>query len=203
MIKNILFDMGGVLVKFDRHFFIARLGVSAEDEELLMRHVFLSREWAQMDRGSLTDTEASKLVCARLPERLHEAADKLVSMWERPIISYDGMDALIGELKENGYRIYLLSNASYRQHDYWPTIPESRYFDDTLISADVHLVKPQPEIYLEACRKFGIRASESVFIDDTPINVEGAYYTGMDGIVFHGDTAEIREELRKRGVKLQ
>ena len=58
MIRSIVFDMGNVLIRFDREYFIDRLGVSPEDKSLLMREVFQSLEWARMDRGSMTDEEA-------------------------------------------------------------------------------------------------------------------------------------------------
>lgn len=197
MVKNILFDMGGVLILFDKQMFIDRLGVAPEDGKLLMKEVFLSLEWAQLDWGSITDEEAAEAVCRRLPQRLHDAGRKLVTMWDRPILPVPGMEELLRELKAEGYRLFLLSNASVRQHDYWPRIPGADCFEDTLISADVKLVKPQPGIYELACRKFGIRPEESLFIDDLPINIEGARQAGLQGIVFHGDTAELRSELKK------
>lgn len=200
MIKNIVFDMGGVLIRFDRHYFISRLGVSAEDEELLMRQVFHSLEWARMDRGSLTDEQAAESICRRVPERLHDAVGKLVSMWDRPILPVEGMYELVSELKAKGYPIYLLSNASYRQHDYWPRIPAAALFDGTLVSADVHLVKPQPEIYRLLCDTFDLVMDECFFIDDSLINIEGAYYSGMPGAVFHDDVPELRQALRAAGV---
>ena len=143
MIRNIVFDMGQVLLRFIPDLFIERLGVEGEDKKLLNREVFRSLEWARMDRGSLTDEEAAEIICRRVPERLHDAVHKLVAMWDRPILAVEGTEELIAELKEKGYGIYLLSNASYRQHDYWPKLPASRYFDGTLVSADVKLVKPQ------------------------------------------------------------
>ncbi len=200
MIKNVIFDMGNVLIRFDPAYFIARFDVDAADEVLLMREVFQSLEWAKMDRGSLTDDEASKIICKRLPTRLHDTADKLVHMWDRPILPIEGMEELIKELHENGYKIYLLSNASYRQHAYWPRVPASVYFDDTLISADYRLVKPQPEIYEAAFKKFGILPEESVFIDDAPMNIEGAENAGLEGFVFHGDAKELRLWLDQKGV---
>lgn len=203
MIKNIVFDMGGVLIRFDRHYFIERLGVAAEDEDILLREVFRSLEWAQMDRGSLTDDEAAAIIKKRVPERLHDAVDKLVSMWDRPILPIEGMEELVAELKAGGYGIYLLSNASYRQHDYWPRVPASKYFDGTLVSADVHLVKPQPEIYRRFFDTFGLAAEECCFIDDFPMNIEGAYYSGMEGFVFNEDVPALRQWLRKKGVSVK
>lgn len=200
MIKNIIFDMGNVLIKFDKKCFLEAVNVSPEDNALLEREVYMSVEWAMMDRGTLTEKEAAERMCARLPERLHEKVHQLVDEWDRPILPMSGMAELAGELKAKGYRLFLLSNASYRQHEYWPEIPGSEYFEDTLISADVKLVKPQPEIYLMALHKFNAKPEESVFIDDATNNVEGAVYCGMEGIVFHGDTDELKKKLNAIGV---
>ena len=202
MIRNILFDMGQVLIRFDRDYFMERLGVSDEDKTLLMREVFLSVEWVQMDRGTLREAEAVKQICARIPERLHDAAEKLVSMWDRPILPIDGMYELVRELKEKGYGVYLLSNASIRQHEYWPRIPASEFFDGKIISADEYVMKPHPDFYNRALERFGLKAEECFFIDDAPINIEGALYCGIEGAVFHGDAALLRQQLRKAGVNI-
>ena len=200
MVRNILFDMGNVLIRFDPHTFIRRYTSSDEDEQILTRKVFLTREWVRMDRGSLTDEEAAQIFASRLPDHLKEIGRALTLDWNRDMIPIEGMEELVRELKEAGYHIFLLSNASFRQPVYWPDIPGSQYFEDALISAYTGFVKPQPEIFREAFRKFDIRPEESVFIDDVPLNVEGAFFSGLDGIVFHGDVQELREELAARGV---
>lgn len=200
MIKNILFDMGNVLIRFDRKLFLDRLEVSEADKDILLREVFANVEWAQMDRGTKTEETALESMRKRLPQRLHGAAETLTLHWDEPLVPIEGMYELVEELKEKGYGIYLLSNASYRQHDYWPRIAASRFFDGTLISADVHAVKPQPEIYNLCLEKFGLKAEESFFIDDVGANVEGAVNCGLQGAVFFGDVARLRRELRAAGV---
>ena len=110
---------------------------------------------------------------------------------------------LIRELKEKGYGIYLLSNASLRQHDYWPRVEASRYFDGTLISADVKLVKPQPEIYRLLLEQFRLKGEECFFVDDLPGNIEGAFYVGIPGAVFHNDITRLRQDLRSAGVDVK
>lgn len=203
MIKNIVFDMGNVIIRFDPELFMVRLGLAEEDRKLLKRELFVSLEWSRMDRGSLTDEEAAEIVCRRVPERLHDAVRRLVGMWDRPILPVEGMYELVEELRGMGYGIYLLSNASFRQHDYWPRVPASKFFDGTLISADVKLVKPQPEIYRLLCDKFSLVPEECVFIDDSTSNAEGAYFCGINALVFHGDTHEMRLKLNELGVKVK
>lgn len=202
MIKNIVFDMGKVLIRFDPDLFMDRVGVRPEDRELLLREVYQSLEWARMDRGSLTDVQAAESICSRLPERLHSQVHRLVDEWDRPILPVPGMEALIRELKQAGYGIYLLSNASLRQHLYWSRIPGSQYFDGTLISADEKLVKPQFPIYHRLFEKFSLVPEQCLFIDDAPINVEGALCCGMPGIVFHSDVKELRRKMQALGVRV-
>lgn len=202
MIRNIVFDMGQVVLRFAPDFFLDRCGAEGEDKKLLKREVYQSLEWARMDRGSLTDEQAAELICRRLPERLHETVHELIDRWDRPILPVEGMEELIAELKGKGYGIYLLSNASYRQHDYWPRVPACRYFDGTMVSADVKLVKPQPEIYRLLCETFSLKAEECVFIDDAINNAEGAFLCGMHAIVFHDDMDELRTRLREEGVDI-
>ena len=197
MIKNIIFDMGNVLIRFDQQYFINRLGIYGDDVTTLKREVFMSLEWVRMDRGALNEAEAFEVIAPRLPQHLHDAAWKLICMWDRPILPIDGMYELVEELKEKGYGVYLLSNASVRQHEYWPRIPASRFFDGTLISADHHVLKPQREIYQLFLETFGLRAEECFFIDDAPANIEGALYCGISGAVFHGDAEYLRRQLRE------
>lgn len=203
MIRNLVFDMGGVVIRFDRPFFISRLGVAPEDATLLLNEVYRSVEWAMMDRGTISEAEAAERICPRLPERLRDAARKLIYLWERPILPIDGMYALIEELKEKGYPVYLLSNASVRQHEYWPRVPASKFFDGLMVSADVGMVKPELEIYRHFLSTFSLKPEECVFIDDSPQNVEAACHVGIHGFVFNDDVHAFRKWLIELGVPVQ
>ncbi len=200
MIRSIVFDMGQVLIRFDRETFIRRLDVSEEDAKLLLREVFLSLEWVRMDWGSLTDEEAARSICKRMPQRLHEAVWQLVTRWDQPLLPMEGMEELIRDLKNAGYGIYLLSNASVRQHEYWPRIPCASLFDGTLISCDVGSIKPEKAIYQAFLEKFHLEPQECFFVDDSAVNVEGGCRLGMKGAVFHGDAEELRQKLVLEGI---
>jgi len=202
MIRNILFDMGNVLLRFDRQEFLDRLDVSEEDKELLLQEVFLSKEWVEMDRGTLREDTAEPIMCARLPEHLHSAVHQLTSCWDLPILPMEDMAELVKELKEAGYGIYLLSNASVRQRAYWPRVPGSEYFDGTLISAEEGIMKPDPEIYRLCLNRFGLKAEECFFIDDVQANIEGAAACGIAGAVFRSNAGLLRCQLQEAGVKV-
>ena len=202
MIKNIVFDMGQVLLRFDRQAIIGRLGLGPEDEKVLMDQVLLSKEWSRMDWGEITDEEAAESICARLPARLHEPARRIVLGWDEIMEPVPGMAALAGDLKQAGYGVYLLSNASHRQPDYWPRVPGAELFDGAVISSKVGYVKPERGIYEALLRKYDLKAEECFFVDDTSLNVVGAMRCGMDGAVFHGDMEELRLHMQDAGINV-
>ncbi len=202
MIRNIVFDMGQVLVRFDPGYFMTRAGITDPgDRQLVMNELFLSVEWAQMDAGTLTEETAEPLFLARFPERLKDTVKTLLYSWAYPREQIPGMEDLVRRLKDAGYGIYLLSNASVAQHEYWPRFPVSRYFDGKLISCDVRRVKPMYEIYRAFTEKFGLKPEECLFIDDAPCNVAAAIACGWQGIVFHGDAEALEEKLRRAGIR--
>lgn len=202
MIKNIVFDMGGVLINFDAERYTARFVPDAGDRALIRRELFRSVEWIQMDRGVITDDEAVASVCQRLPQHLHQAVRDILDNWHQDIPPLDGIYELVKELKEKGYGIYLLSNTCTRFHSFRKNIPALQFFDGEFISADCHLVKPEPGIYQCFLEKFGLEGTECVFIDDVPLNVEGAVRCGIHGIVYNDDPDELRQKLRRFGVNV-
>lgn len=204
MIRNIVFDMGNVLIHWRPQLFAERLGVPEEDRPLLLRELFGSVEWIQMDRGTLSMEDGLAAVCRRLPPRLHAPARELTwNWWRRWLLPVEGMAELAGELKALGYGIYLLSNAKSDLPLYFDLIPGSEYFDGKIVSADWKLLKPQPEIYETLLREYGLRAEECFFIDDLNINIEGARFVGMDGAIFDGDLSRLRRDLNAAGVPVK
>ena len=202
MIRNIVFDMGNVLLRFDPQLFIERAGVEDEaDRKLLQKELFRSLEWVQMDRGVRTEPEVLEILRQRLPDRLHGTLETLLMRWERPILPIPGMAEFVRDCRQAGYGIYLLSNASKRLHEYWKSIPGHEYFDGEFVSADYQLVKPQQSIYRKFCQVFGVEGKECLFIDDFPLNIEGAVTAGWQGIVFH-DAADLRRKAREMGVRI-
>lgn len=201
MIKNIIFDMGNVLNVFSPDMFIERLGVNEEDAKLLKEKVFFCREWVLLDWGYLTDEEAIEKIRPTLPENLRQYVPQLVSHWDEPMVPVDGMEELVKKLSDEGYGIYLLSNACFRQPEYFKKLAVSKYIQGAVISAYEKIIKPMPEIYKLVLDRFNLNASECIFIDDSPTNVSGAYVCGIDGIVFK-NAKQLKEELRNKGITI-
>ena len=118
-------------------------------------------------------------------------------------MSEPNIPALLRELKELGCGVYLLSNATVRQPEYFPGIPGSQFFDGAVISAHWKVLKPEREIYEILFREYGLEPSECFFVDDLNINVEGALCAGMDGYIFDGDVGRLRQALCRAGVPVK
>ena len=201
MIRNLILDMGNVMLKFEPDLFIEAMGVTDPAvHQLLRREVFGSVEWVLQDWGTLTEAESSEIVCARLPEEYRDMARDLIFRWNEPIRPIDGMAKLVRDCKKAGLGVYLLSNASVRLPEYWPGTPGSEYFDGVTVSALIHAVKPMPEIYRHVLDTYGLKAEECLFVDDMPMNVSGALQVGMKGFVFRGDANALRQELRNYNI---
>ncbi len=201
MIRNIVFDMGNVVVRFDPEYFITREGITdPEDRALILRELFQSVEWAQMDLGVLTEETAEPLILSRIPERLHAPVRNMLFHWSLPEDENAGMEDLIRRLRQKGLKIWLLSNASVAHARYWPRYPASSLFDGVMVSAFLKLIKPMPEIYRAFTDRFRLKPEECLFIDDLPANAAGAVQCGWQALVYHGDLAELEKKLAEKHI---
>lgn len=202
MIRNVIFDMGQVLIQWNPEDMLREYELTDEEMQMLNTELFKSVEWIQQDRGILSEEQVVESVCKRLPDNLHGPVKTLVFGWhQRHLKPMPGMGELVRELKGEGYRIYLLSNANLAVRDYFHRIPGSDCFEQLMVSAEEKLLKPSHEIYERLFEKFGLIPEECWFVDDSPANVEGGILCGMGGTIFRGDTARLRRELKAAGIR--
>lgn len=201
MIKNVIFDIGNVLLKFTP---VEFLKSKFHDEEIvnsLYKNIFLSKEWIELDRGTITDEEAIDIFCSRDPK--HEKEIKQVmETWCEMHIPVEGTSQFIKRLKEKGYKVYLLSNYHLKAFE----IISNKYdfirnVDGEIISYRVKLIKPDFAIYEALKDKYNIKPEESVFIDDMPQNIEAARELGFHGVLFKS-SASMEEQLREIGIAI-
>lgn len=200
--KNIVFDMGKVLVGYDAMRVCEHYIEDIHDRRQVCTAIFVSPEWIFMDMGVMPEEMAFAKICERLPERLHVSAQLCFDHWhEYCMDSITEMEPLVKELKEQGYGIYLCSNASLRLLDcYQKVIPGIEYFDGILFSAAEKCIKPQREIYERLFSRFELKPEECFFIDDLPLNIDGARACGMDGYCFaDGDIGKLKAVLDEIG----
>ncbi len=200
MIKNIVFDMGKVLLDYECN---AAIRAFTADENLIKKismAVFQSQEWVLLDMGVISEEQGLSRMLMRLDtDEEKKLARQAFDSWHRyNLFPKAGMDELIKELKEKyGYSCYILSNASVRIPEYcYNMIPGHEYMSGALFSANEGCIKPQKIIYERFFEKFGLKPDECFFIDDLQENISGAEEAGMKGYCFSdGDITKLREVL--------
>lgn len=195
MIKNIIFDMGNVLLQYDPGVCLHHFVEQEEDRVLIRRELFEGPEWVEGDLGHITDEERFDGVSRRVPERLHGELKACTEQWYMCMRPVAGAKEFCGYAKEQGYRLFVLSNASSSFYQYFQRFAPLDYFDGIVVSCDIHMIKPDVRIYQYLLDKYQLMPEESFFIDDMPGNVAGAQKAGIRGAVFHGDFEKIRKSL--------
>jgi FMN phosphatase YigB (HAD superfamily) len=186
MIKNIIFDIGNVLLEFKPLDYLKRTFNDDNIEELLYKEIFLGEEWLHLDRGILTQDEVINLISLKNPK--HEVhIKKCMDNWIDILIPIEGTVKILSELKEKGYKLYLLSNfhclafeTVYSKYNFF------KHFDGGIISYKENLLKPESEIYYRLLDTYNLNAEESLFIDDTLVNIEAASRIGIRTVHFEG-----------------
>lgn len=184
MIRNIVFDIGNVLAGFIWEEFYHSFGYSQEIFEKLADATVRSSFWNEMDRGKLTDDELLEGFIKNDPsveQEIREVLRNVKGMVQR----YDYALPWIRELKNKGYKVYVISNFAHKAHmECRNALDFLDEIDGGILSYQVKLIKPAPEIYQLLCSKYGLKPEECIFIDDLPANVEAARKEGMKGLVF-------------------
>ena len=196
MIKNIVFDLGNVLVEFKPKDYMKRLGFRDMEIEDLFRIIFKDKRWGEFDRGTIKIEEYTQALCSEHPEY----ADKIMQMfsgdWTKNFLK--PKEASIQFLLEASkhYGSYVLSNVSeyvlkyVKGLGFWDKVSGGTY------SYDVRYLKPEPEIYQRFFSDNNVIPSECFFLDDLPKNIEAAQAAGMNGIIFCDNLDEVKTVLR-------
>ncbi len=187
MIKNIVFDIGNVLVYFAWKEAMVKLGFSEEAIDTLDKNFINNELWDLMDRGRHTEEEIIDLTCKQNPQ--YEKEIRL--FWENNLLSiepYEYSKPWIISLKEKGLKVYLLTNYpdSFFKKSVEHRFPFYPYVDGEVVSSREKFRKPEKEIYEILFNRYNIKPEESVFFDDRPVNIEAAKKLGMHAFVFDG-----------------
>ena len=195
MIKNIIFDMGNVLLDFDPDAAVRRLPVEPEEQQLIREVLFGSPEWVMYDRGDLTEETLFQKLSGRLPEKLRPALQECLHSWHVTMLPLPGAKEFLRELKGKGFRLFVLSNASEQFWTYFPREIDVNLFDGVVVSCGVRLLKPDVRIYRHLLETYALDPDECLFVDDRADNLLGAKEAGIDGLLFKGDYDEVRDKI--------
>lgn len=199
-VKNIIFDMGRVLLKFDPFVSLNTYCENRQDMDLIYKELFEGPEWIMADEGIITNGQRYELVKERVPERLHRTLKLVVENWDMCMEPVENAQEFYAFVKEKGYRTFVLSNACNRFYGYFPKHYDLNSFDGIVVSSDVKMIKPNPAIYEYILKKYDLKAEECLFIDDVKANVEAADAVGIKGFVFKNNYEELKDVVEgKKG----
>lgn len=195
--KNVIFDLGGVLIYFNPRELVEKIFTDEEQKPYDLVGAVLTEPWLDMDRGRMPYPEVAKALAGMYdPAQVHRFLEAIPS-YLNPIA--EGL-ALLNEVKARGYRVYVLSNLSSYSHE--ATKKHAGFFDPfdgAIFSYQVGFAKPDKGIYQALLSTYQLKPEECVFIDDLEKNLVAGRALGIDGILC--DTYEnVRKELVARSI---
>lgn len=183
-IRNIVFDLGRVLIDFDPERYLLSLGCDEKTTAALLQTVFLV-DWPRYDRGDYETVDAlCDELCRKYPDYASVLRRALTPDWVKIHTLKADTAAYLSALKQRGYRVYLLSNLAKESYDFIGRYPFFREIDGGVFSYQERVCKPDEAIYRVLLERYGLAPEETVFLDDSPANIEAARRLGMCGIVF-------------------
>jgi putative hydrolase of the HAD superfamily len=195
MVKNIIFDLGNVLISFKPSEYFDKKKYPETIKATILSDIFGSKEWQMLDKGEITTSEAIDAIAIRSTLNKEEIAH-IFNLRTDLMFPLDQNVRLLPELKKQGFRLYYLSNFPL---DIFEEIRTGYYFfkffDGGLISSEVKSSKPESRIYEIFLERYSLIAEECLYIDDIEINVKSAEAIGMKGL-FTNDSLEISKKIQ-------
>lgn len=179
MIKNIVFDIGNVLAVFQPKEFLSRLFEDPNVQKELFMVLFSSGLWNDYDQGLYTTQELEDIAC-RSREDLRSPVHMVLKEWTRHVLPIKENLELVKELKENGYRTYILSNIPKDCYLWLKNNTElMKDMDGGIYSYQHKRIKPDPKIYQKLLDTYDLIGEKCLFIDDKKENLETAQALGF------------------------
>lgn len=191
---NIVFDLGNVVFFWDPHRFVGEVFKDTEIQKRVLDKIYHHRDWAELDRGTLDREEAIRRGAERTGLAEAEISKMMYKVPEALTLNQEMIDLITWIKNSTEHKLYVLSNMHVASIDYL----EKKYpiwdlFDGKVISCRIHMVKPEPGIYQYLLDAFDLDASETIFIDDLPENVESAAKFGIKTIQFESPAQFVTE----------
>lgn len=186
MIKNAIFDIGGVLTAFDPNDYLSPFGFDDEKSKALNQAIFKNDSWKDYMIGKINKQQFKQIVLSKNPDLKNDIeyilADENTNKLLPPL--KEGIEFL-KNCKRAGLRIFILSNIVEASLEYF----KSEFTDVTSIleggvySCEVGMKKPDKKIYEFLLKKYDLKPEECVFFDDTQKNIDAACELGFKGLL--------------------
>ena len=195
MIKNIVFDIGGVLVDYLPKRYLKHIGLSDEEAELFNNIIFWGKEWFEYNSDKIDVNEMKEILLKNYPQYANKI-DKIITNIDYNYILFEKYDTAqyLKQLKNEGYKIYLLSDLSIDSYNFNKKFDFFNYIDGGVYSFEVGSTKPNEINYKTLLNKYSLIPNETIFIDDNINNINAGNKLGIIGILFT-NLKQVKKEL--------
>ena len=183
MIRNIIFDLGNVIINYNQEQIINNFTKKEEEIKYIYDEIFHAPEWELMDLGNITNDEAIEVINKRNEFKYQKLTDNFLHEWyKKQEINRDIVE-IAKKLKRNGYKLFVLSNMANLTYEYFKKDEFFSLCTGIIISAHEHLIKPDEKVFRLLLDRYKLNAEECLFIDDDPSeqNYKTANKIGIQG----------------------
>lgn len=202
-INTVIFDIGNVIVRWAPSEIIRLTFGDTTNSDVLVSKIFGGDIWRALNMGLLSEEQAKVELMKKFGTEFHLTPTLLDGLFyyvkETQIPLYRSI-ALLQRLAAAGYRLFALTDNVHeimaflkQRYDFW------QLFEGIVVSADIGLMKPDKEIFLHLSRTYDVPPQQAVFMDDVPMNVEGARLAGFQAFCFQNST-QAKDGLKQLGL---
>ena len=178
---DIILDMGNVLLEWNKDKILKSVAKTQKDYLILDKAIFQSGLWESLDLGTLTREELVDKVLSLLGDCYQKKVEEVIWNWPAYIDIYTEIFPLLARLKENGHRIFVLSNTSPVFYELLKNqlAPLAKILDGFVLSCDIKVIKPDRKMFEEILSKYELDPANCVFLDDLADNTKMAESLGI------------------------
>ena len=181
-VRTLIFDVGGVLLDYRWKALMQEGGLSPEGSDDLSRLMFGDQFWTELDRGVITEEDAAPYYCEKYPQ-YSSVIRYFLSNWSRMPVDRPAVWARIPKLRELGYQTYILSNYPKKLFAaHTGGRPFMSMMDGVVVSCDIQMIKPEPQIYHYLLDTYGLDPAACLFFDDREANTAAARREGIAAV---------------------
>lgn len=183
MIKNIIFDLGNVIINYNQKKIINNFTEKEEEIKYIYDEIFHAPEWTLMDLGDITNDEAIEIINKRNEFKYEKLTQEFLHEWHKKQPINRDIVEIAKILKNNGYNLFVLSNMANQTYEYFKNDEFFSLCTGIVISAHEHVKKPDEKVYRLLLNRYNLNAEECLFIDDDDSgkNYETANKIGIKG----------------------
>ena len=205
MIKNIIFDLGNVIINYNQKKIISNFTEKEDEIKYIYDEIFHAQEWDLMDLGDITNEEALEIINKRNEFKYEKLTQDFLHEWyKKQSINRDIVE-IAKILKNNGYNLFVLSNMANQTYEYFKNDEFFSLCTGIVISAHEHVKKPDEKVYRLLLNRYNLNAEECLFIDDDDSgkNYETANRIGIKGRrIMPNQVEDVKKLLLEFNVKI-